>query len=377
MLLHTALSNAAVVAVLAPIVAVFGRISRRPALVHSLWLLVLLKLFTPPLWPLSISWLLLSEPLQVTGDSTGFEPRLLADSLDTVSPRAPAEEAVDDLPRETAAASVRGAVLLEPTRPLPEEPVAAKAPPPPVASDAAVMAAALPWRAWLGAIWLAGSGLWLVLAAYRIYRFHRLLRLTQRAPPSLQIRARHLAERLGLAVCPDVCVVPAPVSPLLWVLAGAPRLLVPESLLQRLTEEQWDTLLAHELAHLRRGDHWVRFLELACLGLYWWHPVVWWARRELREAEEQWCDAWVVWVLPGAAEIYASALVEAVTYLSSARTALPLAASGIGHMHLLKRRLTMIMRGTTPKALSAAGSLAVLGLAAVLLPLYPSWAQTG
>src|SRR5438132_13752579 len=75
--------------------------------------------------------------------------------------------------------------------------------------------------------------------------------------------------------------------------------------------------------------------------------------------------------------MYAATLVEAVTYLSSARTALPLAASGIGHMHLLKRRLTMIMRGTTPRTLSAAGSLAVLGLAAVLLPLYPSWAQTG
>jgi hypothetical protein len=36
----------------------------------------------------------------------------------------------------------------------------------------------------------------------------------------------------------------------------------------------------------------------------------------------------------------------------------------------------MIMRGTTPKGLSAAGSLAVLGLAAVLLPSYPTWART-
>lgn len=36
----------------------------------------------------------------------------------------------------------------------------------------------------------------------------------------------------------------------------------------------------------------------------------------------------------------------------------------------------MIMRGTTPRALSAAGSLAVLGLAAVLLPFYPTWAQS-
>ena len=129
-------------------------------------------------------------------------------------------------------------------------------------------------------------------------------------------RARLLAERLGLRHCPRVWVVPAPISPLLWALVGEPRLLVPASLLERLTEEQWDTLLAHELAHLRRRDHWVRILELACLGLYWWHPAVWWARCRLREVEEQCCDAWVVWALPGAVETYATAPVEAVTYLS-------------------------------------------------------------
>jgi hypothetical protein len=36
----------------------------------------------------------------------------------------------------------------------------------------------------------------------------------------------------------------------------------------------------------------------------------------------------------------------------------------------------MIMRGTTPRALSAGGFLAVFGLAAILLPLYPTLART-
>jgi hypothetical protein len=135
------------------------------------------------------------------------------------------------------------------------------------------------------------------------------------------------------------------------------------------------TLLLHELAHLRRGDHWVRGLELLATGLFWWHPVVWLARRELREAEEQCCDAWVVWALPGAARAYATALVEAVDYLSEARPALPPVASGFGHVHLLKRRLTMILRGTTPRALTWGGLLAVLGLGAVLLPFLPNIAQ--
>jgi hypothetical protein len=150
---------------------------------------------------------------------------------------------------------------------------------------------------------------------------------------------------------------------------------MPAMLLGRLDDQQRATLLAHELAHLRRRDHWVRGLELLVLGLYWWFPVVWWARREIREAEEQCCDAWVVWLLPTAAREYALAIVTTLDFLSGARPAVPLAASGIGPVHSLRRRLTMIMQGKTPRALSLAGFLGVLGLAAVLLPWLPATAQ--
>src|SRR5205085_2360482 len=83
---------------------------------------------------------------------------------------------------------------------------------------------------------------------------------------------------------------------------GRPRVLLPAALWARLSEAQRDALLLHELAHLRRGDHWVRRLELAVLGLYWWLPTVWWARREIQRAEEECCDAWVVWASPRSAD---------------------------------------------------------------------------
>jgi hypothetical protein len=154
-------------------------------------------------------------------------------------------------------------------------------------------------------------------------------------------------------------------------------LLLPAGLWQRLTDKQQETLLIHELAHLRRRDHWVRRLELLVLGLYWWHPVVWWARWELQEAEEQCCDAWVVWALPAAAEAYATALIETVAFLSFPRSALPAGASGIGQTHCLKRRLTMILQGTTRRALTWGALLTLLACGAALLPLRPTWAQTG
>jgi uncharacterized membrane protein len=163
--------------------------------------------------------------------------------------------------------------------------------------------------------------------------------------------------------------VPGAVSPMIWAIGAAPRLLFPARLLDRLDGEQRVALLLHELAHVRQRDHWVRLVELLVVTLYWWHPVVWWARRELREAEEQCCDAWVVWASRGEGHAYARALLETVAFVSHARCPLPAAASGIGYVSQLRRRLTMIMQGNTPRSLSALGWIVVLTLGLCLLPL--------
>src|SRR4051812_869117 len=67
-LLEIALSNLLVAALLALLAALAGWWGKRPALTHALWLLVLLKLITPPLFPVPIDW---PAPLTV-------EPELLA-----------------------------------------------------------------------------------------------------------------------------------------------------------------------------------------------------------------------------------------------------------------------------------------------------------
>jgi hypothetical protein len=50
-------SNAIVATVLALAAAAVSCVCRRPALVHGLWLLVLVKLITPPILPVEISGL--------------------------------------------------------------------------------------------------------------------------------------------------------------------------------------------------------------------------------------------------------------------------------------------------------------------------------
>ena len=43
----------------------------------------------------------------------------------------------------------------------------------------------------------------------------------------------------------------------------------------RLKGEGRRAVLAHELAHLRRRDHWVRRLEMVAAVFHWWNPLFW------------------------------------------------------------------------------------------------------
>jgi beta-lactamase regulating signal transducer with metallopeptidase domain len=373
LLLQLVASNLAVAALLATLAWSSGWL-RRPALTHGLWLLVLLKLLTPPLVPVTVfETVALSVPLGPSRATSEANPAGPATPLLAGPAPVPADSFADGAGPPVAA--IEPAVV-GPMEAMPEDtPLRAAELPGPEPTQPAD-AVPVDWS-WLPLAlvvpWLTGSVVWLAFAARRLIRFHRLLRHAEPAPEHLRGLASDLAKRLGIA-CPGIVLVPGVVSPLLWAL-GRPRLVLPASLVERLSSEQWLTLLAHELAHWRRRDHLVRWLEMLVLALYWWCPLAWWARRSLQQAEEECCDAWVVWTLPDAARAYALALVETTDFLSSAPAALPPAASGIGHVHLLKRRLTMILRGTTPRALSVTGFAVVLLLGALVLPWMPTWAQ--
>ncbi len=400
-LLEIGLANAVTAGLLALAALAAGRWSRRPALVHCLWVLVLAKLVTPPLVPLHLAVL---APEERQPDPRVLDPGLFkiaaalvpveqstftitapvaklnkipilsepgVDPLqaDLVPPlEARSQVLADEIPQvvnKPVSSASAAEELSEPVRRAP--PLSSRAPTGPGWQSFVVPA--------LGSLWFAGSLTWLSLALYRIVRFRHLLQFARPAPAILKEQTRLLARRLGLRQCPDVLIVPGAVPPLLWVLGSKACLLFPESLLVQLSAEGRAALLVHELAHLCRRDHWVRILELIATGLYWWYPLVWLACRRLQAAEEECCDTWVVSELPAARTAYAGALLETVDFLSAARAALPPAASGFGRVYYLKRRLTMIVQGSTPRDLSTAGRLCVVVVAFVLLPLMPVLAR--
>lgn len=345
-LLEMAVSNALIAGLLALLAFACSRLGR-PALAHGLWLLVLLKLITPSIVPVSLPWL------------TGPEPKepIAATATADLLERLPAEpiEADDELLQNVLAQRTHQPVV---------EPAVAESFP-----ETSLQTPLAAWSDTIVPFWLGGTVLWFGWTFASVWRFRQLLNAARPAPALLQEETAKLAARLGLRTCPRVVLVPGVVSPMIWALGVQPRLLFPTRLLGRLDAEQRAALLLHELAHVRRRDHWVRVIELVALGVYWWHPLVWWARHHLRAAEEECCDAWVVWAQSGAGHSYATALLQTVAFVSRAPSPLPVGASGIGEVSHLRRRLTMIMHGNTPKSLSATGWLALLGLAVLLLPV--------
>lgn len=362
-LLQIGLSNAVAALVLAVIAVLVGVLVRRPALTHGLWLLVLVKLITPPLFLIPIDW------------TDGASRKAEIDAILASLPEVPAEPVaqVEFIPW------AEGELFEVPA------PAAMPAPAPVTipkidlaALEAPVGAPILAgWWHLLGMLWLGGTALWFGLALYRVACFQALLRHAEPASESLAEQVRLLATRLGLKQVPRVLLVPGKLAPMIWTTLHGAKLLLPVELWRHLSPEQRQTLLVHELAHLVRRDHWVRVLEMLTLGLYWWHPIVWVACRQLREAEEQCCDAWVVSTLNGSGRTYAQAIVETLDFLAKARTPTPLLASGVGQVSDLKRRLTMIMRGTTPRSLTWRGLCALLTLATFLLPALPVLGQPG
>ena len=74
----------------------------------------------------------------------------------------------------------------------------------------------------------------------------------------------------------------------------APRILIPEWLLERLSPEELKHVVLHEREHLRRGDDWINLLQKFCLVLFPLNPALMWMDKRLASEREMACDEGVV-----------------------------------------------------------------------------------
>jgi beta-lactamase regulating signal transducer with metallopeptidase domain len=147
---------------------------------------------------------------------------------------------------------------------------------------------------WVDCTWLLGVTLFTLRAlggAWRLKKFHSTLSFE--AAGNIAARFSAMAERMSVKSGIMLRIHPAARTPFV---AGLFRSVVylPVSALTSLSPDQLDTILIHELAHVRRADYAWNLLQNIMEGLFFYHPAVWWLGRILRERRELCCDDIVV-----------------------------------------------------------------------------------
>jgi beta-lactamase regulating signal transducer with metallopeptidase domain/HEAT repeat protein len=227
----------------------------------------------------------------------------------------------------------------------------------------------LSWISWLLMLYSLGGLAVAGWVGWQLTRLHRWIRsgriVSEGAPRQI---LRELAENLGLRRVPQLRLSEKAQAPVAFGVLQ-PTILLPAAALDRLPQAELRTILAHELAHFRRGDPWINWLQIILQAVWWFHPVSWLLNRAIRKVREDCCDDLLLARGLASSEAYCDTLLRAATEFAPAG---PVAVTlGFGErLHPLGRRLGRIMDHTLPHThrLPALGLLTVCLLGGLLLP---------
>lgn len=224
-------------------------------------------------------------------------------------------------------------------------------------------------KAWLMLFHLLGA---LLIMSKVILQRTRLQRLAADAVPAKDTHLLDIHEELCR------CVKPArkPALLLSWrnlapMAFGTwkPVVVLPRDLVDTLPQSEIRVILGHELAHHRRWDLWLNWLQIPISSLWWFNPLYWLLARKIRGVREDCCDDWVVASGLASKEDYCRTLLQAARVASGSAMA-GASLAYISESQPLRRRFQRIMSADfiqMPK-LARRGILAVAVLALLFLP---------
>jgi beta-lactamase regulating signal transducer with metallopeptidase domain/predicted flap endonuclease-1-like 5' DNA nuclease len=143
---------------------------------------------------------------------------------------------------------------------------------------------------WLVEAWLLGVAFFSLRSAGGFLLLERERR-KQSTTASARVLAmcQTLQRRLGLERTIRYC-------ECAWLQAPAvigwfrPVVLLPVTALTGLSEEQLQSIIVHELAHIQRLDPFVNVFQISVETLLFYHPAVWWLNKRIRAEREHCCD---------------------------------------------------------------------------------------
>lgn len=144
-----------------------------------------------------------------------------------------------------------------------------------------------------------------------------------------------------------------------------PTLLWPRSVSDHLDDTHLESIIAHELCHVRRRDNLAAVVHMLVEAVFWFHPLVWWIGSQLIAERERACDEAVI-ELGSHRHTYAESILKVCEFcLSSPLTCV----SGVTGADL-KKRMVQIMTDRVVRKLNFARKL-LLWMAACLAIALP------
>ena len=216
----------------------------------------------------------------------------------------------------------------------------------PIGASAAV-SRSLPWLA-LG-LWACGCAFVLGRWIMRWRRIQRAVNESAALPIAAPVPVRASAATLEPGVIG------------IW----RPILLLPMGIEARLTPPQLQSIILHEIAHVRRRDNLTAALHMLIEALFWFYPLVWWVGAQLIRERESACDEAAL-ASGCSPQVYAEGILNVCKYYMQLSVACAAGVAGAD----LKKRIESIMAPRQLRRLTAAGAV-VISSAAVLTLLIP------
>ena len=311
-ILQMTLSNLLVALALAFVALVLQRRYRANALANVVWVMVLLKLLSPPL--VSLPLVEVESLVNTVGATLTHSVAAEAGGLADVVISDAAELNLQNANTEEQGLVGNGGII----------------------SSQAIVS--------MGVVWAGVTALLLIVSLFRIIRFHiQIHRQAKSVEPRIRQLGNQVAATLGLQKMPCIAVLPANISPFVWWVGGKPQIFLSQLAIDQLQPTELRMVLAHEMVHIRRFDHYVRWLEWFSAAVLWWNPVMWVARQQLRATEEIACDETVIRLAGIAKFDYANSLLKMAEILAKSTNRPPTVASEFNSGGILEKRLKMII----------------------------------
>ena len=146
------------------------------------------------------------------------------------------------------------------------------------------------WQSLLSALWLSGVSL---AASRLLWQFVQARKLRRKAAPctnpNLTSALIELSRKLSLQSAPQLFSSDATARPLL-IGIRKPMIILPRQIVAHSSTSSIEMMIAHELAHVRRGDLAWTLATALIQALFFFNPAVWFARREYVLSQEIACD---------------------------------------------------------------------------------------